>query len=279
MVPTSYMTTKPSLLMEQMKDDFTKSDLKIYQYITDHKDTIAYVSLTELAESCQVAEATLLRFFRKMGYKGFQDFKFSFAQELSNEQFSNPEDSVIEKIKNYMVTALEDSSKMIEQATLDAIVKSLTSARNIVLFGVGASGIAALDMQNRLMRIGKHVEAITDAHFQIMRASTMDADTVVVAISVSGSSKDIVDSVQLAKDNGATIVAITNYAKSPLTKLADDVLVAAYKESPLDAGSLVAKVAQLYAVDLICTALALEDPEHVQTIRTRISENTSSKLY
>lgn len=279
MVPTSYMTTKPSLLMEQMKDDFTKSDLKIYQYITDHKDTIAYVSLTELAESCQVAEATLLRFFRKMGYKGFQDFKFSFAQELSNEQFSNPEDSVIEKIKNYMVTALEDSSKMIEQATLDAIVKRLTSARNIVLFGVGASGIAALDMQNRLMRIGKHVEAITDAHFQIMRASTMDADTVVVAISVSGSSKDIVDSVQLAKDNGATIVAITNYAKSPLTKLADDVLVAAYKESPLDAGSLVAKVAQLYAVDLICTALALEDPEHVQTIRTRISENTSSKLY
>lgn len=279
MVPTSYMTTKPSLLMEQMKDDFTKSDLKIYQYITDHKDTIAYVSLTELAESCQVAEATLLRFFRKMGYKGFQDFKFSFAQELSNEQFSNPEDSVIEKVKNYMVTALEDSSKMIEQATLDAIVKRLNSARHIVLFGVGASGIAALDMQNRLMRIGKHVEAITDAHFQIMRASTMDADTVVVAISVSGSSKDIVDSVQLAKDNGASVIAVTNYAKSPLTKLADDILVAAYKESPLDAGSLVAKVAQLYAVDLICTALALEDPEHVQTIRTRISENTSSKLY
>lgn len=279
MVPTSYMTTKPSLLMEQMKDDFTKSDLKIYQYITDHKDTIAYVSLTELAESCQVAEATLLRFFRKMGYKGFQDFKFSFAQELSNEQFSNPEDSVIEKVKNYMVTALEDSSKMIEQATLDAIVKRLTGARHIVLFGVGASGIAALDMQNRLMRIGKHVEAITDAHFQIMRASTMDADTVVVAISVSGSSKDIVDSVQLAKDNGASVIAVTNYAKSPLTKLADDILVAAYKESPLDAGSLVAKVAQLYAVDLICTALALEDPEHVQTIRTRISENTSSKLY
>ncbi|GAA0593545.1 MurR/RpiR family transcriptional regulator [Virgibacillus siamensis] len=281
MVQNQAKVIKPSIIMEQNKQNFTKSENKIYNYIMSNADQVIYHSLTEISEGCKVAEATVLRFFRKLGFKGFQDFKFSFAQEVitESEAEAHHESTYIEKIKNSMVRAVEDSYDVIDVEALDAAISAIESSNDVVIFGVGSSGIAGMDMQNRLMRVGKNVGVVTDPHSQVMRASSMNETTVVIAISLTGSTKDIIDSVKIAKDKAATIVVLTNYVKSPLTQFADQVLLSSAKESPLNSGSLVAKITQLYLIDLICTGLTLRNFDEAEKMKMMITENTASKLY
>ncbi|TCP25576.1 RpiR family transcriptional regulator [Scopulibacillus darangshiensis] len=271
--------TKPSILMEQYKQNFTKSENKIYHYIMENPEDVLYHSLTELSEASGAAEATVLRFFRKLGFKGFQDFKFLFAQEQTMASVQESHGTYMEKIRNNMTRAIDHSYESVNEETLEQIVQVLDASRDVVLFGVGSSGIAALDMQNRLMRIGKQTEVTTDPHFQAMRATSMTKDSVVVAISITGSTKDIVDSTKIAKDNGATVIALTNYIKSPLTKYADHILLSSAKESPLDSGSLVSKIAQLFLIDLICTGLTIKNYHKAEETKMKISENIAEKLY
>ncbi|WP_182201025.1 MurR/RpiR family transcriptional regulator [Paraliobacillus salinarum] len=270
---------KPTLLMEQHKQNFTKSEQKIYNYIKDNNHDVLYHSLTELSEASEVAEATVLRFFRKLGFKGFQDFKFLLAQEVSVLTTHDHENTYMEKIKNNVVRAVEDSYEIIDEETLQKSVDAINSSDDVVVFGVGSSGIAALDMQTRLMRIGKHVHVTIDPHFMAMRASSMNENTVVIAISLTGGTKDIVDTVAIAKERGATVIALTNYVKSPLTRYADYVLLTSAKENPLDSGSLVSKVTQLFLIDLICTGVTINNYKNSEKVRMEITKNIANKLY
>lgn len=270
---------KPTVVMTQKKSDFTKSDTKIADYIAANKEKVIYHSLTEMAEACGVAEATLLRFFRKLDFKGFQDFKFMLAQEISSETPDTEDDSFIGRVKNNVIQVIADTSEVVQEDVLDAAIEKIERSPDVVIFGIGSSGIAAMDMQNRLMRIGKNAVVITDSHFQIMRAASMTENTVVIAISLSGGTKDIVDAVSASKASGATVIALTSYTKSPLTKFADIVLLSSAKESPLDSGSLVSKISQLFLIDLICTGLTMKNVKEAQAMKLKISENTSSKLY
>lgn len=270
---------KPSVLMEQYKPQFTKSEHKIYTYLTANETQVIYLSLTELCEASGAAEATVLRFFRKLGYKGFQDFKYSYAQELAAGAAVPEQGTYLDKIRTNMVRAVEDSAGLVDEKELQRTIEVMKQKENIVIFGVGSSGIAGLDMQSRLMRIGRQATAVIDPHFQVMLASSLNENSVVIAISISGGTKDIVDSVKIAKEKGAAIVVLTNYLKSPLSQYADHILLGAAKENPLDSGSLVSKIAQLFLIDVLCTGLAVKDVGKAEEIQTEISTNISNKLY
>ncbi|GAA3731810.1 MurR/RpiR family transcriptional regulator [Salinicoccus jeotgali] len=270
---------KPSIVMEQNKQSFTKSECKIHHYIMNNSEEVLYHSLTELSEASGVAEATVLRFFRKLGFKGFQDFKFLFAQEVSTKSDYEECETYVEKIKHNTIQAIEDSYDIIDHELLEDCIEIIHQNSDVVIFGVGSSGIAAQDMQTRLMRIGKHVDCVTDPHFQFMRASSMNDETVVIAISLTGSTKDIVDSSAIAKENGAKVIALTNYVKSPLTRHADIVLLSSSKESPLESGSLTSKITQLFLIDLICTGLAIKNYETAEKVKMKTTKNTARKLY
>ncbi|KMY56184.1 RpiR family transcriptional regulator [Bacillus sp. FJAT-27231] len=270
---------KPSIVMEQNKHNFTKSDQKIYEYILANPESVLYHSLTELSDASKVAEATVLRFFRKLGYKGFQDFKFLLAQEVAAESNQHSQETYMERIRTNMVQSIEDTYDILDVPSLEGSIAAIDQSEDVVIFGIGSSGIAGLDMHNRLMRIGKNVSIITDPHFQVMRASSLNEKSVVVAISLTGSTKDIVDTVQIAKEKKATVIALTNYVKSPLTKYADYILLTSAKENPLDSGSLVSKVTQLYLIDLICTGLTVKNYQEAKKVKMEITENIASKLY
>lgn len=271
---------KLSIMMEQFKPNFTRSELKLYEYICHHYEKVMYHSLTELSEICQVGEATILRFCRKIGLKGYQDFKLAVAQELSlMNQKSQSEETFIEKIKHNMISVIEDTYTALDEPDLMRAIELIDASSDIVIYGVGHSGISALDLKSRFLRIGRNVQVVTDPHFQIMRSCSMDSNTVVIAISLTGSTKDIIDAVAKAKEREAKIVAITNYVRSPLTKHADVVLLTSGKENPLDGGSMVAKVSQLYVIDLLCTGYAIENIEKAQAYKQHTAAAVSEKMY
>ncbi|MNI60671.1 putative HTH-type transcriptional regulator YbbH [compost metagenome] len=153
------------------------------------------------------------------------------------------------------VNILQSSLDMLDRAQLEESINQLDAARYIQFFGVGSSAITALDAKNRFLRIGRRVEAIADSHIQSMMAVTMGKGDVAFGISVSGSTLDTNDMLMKAKQNGARVIAMTNYAKSPIASIADIVLLTAGKESPLEGGSMGAKISQLFIIELICKGL------------------------
>mgnify|MGYP001438179511 CR=1 FL=1 len=268
-----------SILLEQNKNTFTKSEQKIYSYVKEHSEDIVFQSLTELAIACQVGEATVLRFCRKLGYRGYQEFKLALARELSMREKNGDDETYVEKVRSNMIQAVDDTYKLVDDNQLTQAVDHVTEARNVVVYGVSSSGIAGLDLQNRLMRIGMNIETITDSHNQVIRSNSVDKETVVIAISLTGSTKDVIEAVKVSKRNGAKVIAITNYTESPLTKYADNVLLTSAKENPLDSGSLVSKISQLFVIDLLCTGITMKNYEKAKETKERIAETISEKLY
>ncbi|SHI81117.1 transcriptional regulator, RpiR family [Dethiosulfatibacter aminovorans DSM 17477] len=270
---------KLSILLEQNRNLYTKTEQKLYEYIIENLDKVMYFSLTELSDISDVGEATILRFCRKIGFKGYQDFKIAVAQELTLMTRMTGDETFIEKIRINMINVLNDTYELIDEQALKQGIKWISESKDVIIFGVGHSGLTANDLQSRFLRIGKKIEVITDPHFQIMRASSVDENSVIITISRSGSTKDIIDAVTQAKKYGAKVIAITDYVKSPLTKQSDLVLLTAGKENSLDGGSLVAKVSQLYIVDLICTGYSIEAYDYTENMKDRTAKAVSDKQY
>lgn len=272
--------SKLSIALEQFKPNYTKAELKLFDYIQAHMETVMYNSLTELSEICNVGEATILRFCRKIGYKGYQDFKLAAAQELTHIQSKQgSDDTFMNRIRVNMQKVIENTYESMTPETVELAVEWLDKSDDIVIYGVGHSGVTALDFQSKLMRVGKNVQVVSDPHFQVMRSCSATEKTLVIAISLTGSTKDIVDAVKIAKERNAKIIAITSYVRSPLTKFADTVLLTSGKESPLDGGSMVGKVSQLFVVDTLCTGLILRNMDHSEKIKKEAAEVVASKLY
>jgi DNA-binding MurR/RpiR family transcriptional regulator len=243
--------------IKENKDKLTKSDLKFVDYLKNaNLNDLMYQSITELSEMCGVGEATILRFCRKIGLKGYQEFKLVLAQELAVKNTGNDE-GLAGKIAENMISAIMETKNIIDIDTVKEAVTLLESSKNKFLFGLGHSGMAAAEAKNRLIRIGFHVDAVTDPHFMAIITSTLTKDDVIVLISISGSTKDIIEVAKLAKENGVKIIVLTSHVKSPVAKFADVILYSVRKEGPLEGGSLVSKISQLYLIDVLCTVLTL----------------------
>lgn len=231
----------PLLIIKSVYNSLTKTEQKVADYIMVNHAEAVYSSVTDLAEVVGVGETTVLRFCRKLGYRGFQEFKLAVAQNLMevDEQVygkideQDSVDIVAKKIATQNVSALNDTVALLRESTLQEAVDKINSAKKIYFFGVGSSGVTALDGKHRLMRLGYNTEHVSDSHMMSMTASLLGKEDLIIAISSSGSTKDVVDAIEIAKENNTCIICITNQARSPITKYADLILLAANKESPL----------------------------------------------
>lgn len=261
----------------------TKSEQKVAQCVLEHPDNLIYLSVTELADFAGTGETTVMRFCRKIGFKGYQDFKLMLAQGLPKRQTppesEEGEEDYASHLYASMVGVLQSSLGMLDRAQLEEAVKCIDHARHVQFFGVGSSSITALDAKNRFLRIGRRVEAIADSHIQSMMAVTMGEGDVAFGISVSGSTLDTNDMLMKAKQNGARIIAMTNYAKSPIASIADIVLLTAGKESPLEGGSVGAKISQLFIIDLICQRLESLHAEETKKMKELTARAVIDRIY
>lgn len=266
----------------------TRSESKVASCVLERSHDLIYLSVTELAEFAGTGETTVMRFCRKIGFKGYQDFKLALAQDQTvrrpyelqhQEGLPDQEPDMIQTVYEAMVNILNSSVGLLDREQLELAVDVLDQAGYIQFFGVGSSGITALEAKNRLLRMGRRAEAVADSHIQAMMAVTMGPGDVAFGISVSGSTLDTNDMLHKAKQNGATIVAITNYAKSPITSIADIVLLTAGKEAPLEGGSIGAKISQLFIIDLICEGLARKNLDRTKQMKEKTARAVIERSY
>lgn len=237
--------------VEVIKTNATKSELVLIEKLQKMDiNELIYMSITELAAIVGMGEATILRFCRKLGYKGFQDFKLNLSQDLVTGNNSSSDD-IAKNVLDRMCDALTQTQEKIDLALCQEVAKKIINARKVCFFGVGNSNIAAQSAKARLIKVGINIECASDSHVQTVICSNLDERDIVVLISVSGSTKDIIVLSELAKKNNTPVVVLTNYDRSPLAKNADYIFVSSKKEAPYEGGTLATVVSQIYLVDMI----------------------------
>ena len=251
----------------------TKSEKKIADTILRSPDLVSQCPLSEIAKHLEVGEATLVRFCRTIGFKGFSDFKLELSIELATKDNNDetvleteimPSDdslTIAQKLQAAVSNVMEETVNLLDLKQLEQVVKAIKKARRIFLFGVGSSGVTAEDAKNKLMRIGFQVDATGNNHFMYMQAALLTPSDVAIGLSHSGYSAETAHTLKIAKQNGATTVALTHSLRSPVTEYADYVLVNGNKQGKLQGDSIGTKIAQLFVLDLIYALLVQGEEE------------------
>ncbi len=269
-----------SKIAQMREGKLTKSQKKLLDYFetVDHKRVI-YMSITDLAAATGVAEATVLRFCRSLGFNGYQEFRLNLAQGVIDIGRKDQEGiDYVEDIAEAYEQAMENCRKTLDSEHLQTAYDMIYEAETICCFGVGHSYLAALELHNRLMMMGMLTYCERDTHLQNVLISSRGPKDLMIIFSVSGSSKDTVEAAELARACGMKVLVITSYEKSPLTRYADLVLAAAPMEAPNQPGAMTGKIMQLFMVDVLCTGIHMSDKSRFDAFVARSSRATVSKL-
>lgn len=251
--------------MRDSDKDFTKAERKVANFVLESPREAMYMSITDLAARCGVGDTSVFRFCKTLKLDGYQDFKMTLAQSLSSNEgastmtlsdeinISDSTDEVCRKLLNTDIAALNQTLDMINKDDIQKAIEMIENARMIHFFGVGSSGIMALEAKNKFARILPNVVVSQDSHMQSMVSALLGEHDLAIAFSYSGSTKDVIEILKRTKQNKAKTICITRYAESPMTAYADIVLLCGANEGPFQGGSLSAKVAQLYLLDVLYT--------------------------
>ncbi|MBO5605102.1 MAG: MurR/RpiR family transcriptional regulator [Acidaminococcaceae bacterium] len=252
-------------LLRSSYNGLTKSEQKLADYILKNPADVMHMTMSELADATSSADATVFRFCQKLGFSGFQGLKqalagdlFSPAESLSQEV--GPEDTpqeITRKVFQDMIDALQTTGKMLDYRALEQAMDIISRANRVDAYGYGGSGVVAQDIAHRFMRFGMDVHAYSDPHLQIASASLLKPEDVVIAISHTGASIDLLKVLEMARSRGSKIILITSYLKSPATKLADVVLTGMARETNYRSEAMASRLVHLAILDCLYTGVML----------------------
>jgi RpiR family carbohydrate utilization transcriptional regulator len=256
--------------------------------------SFANLPVTALAERSQVSKPTVVRFCRSVGYNGLTDFKRKLSGSVNEgvpfvHRAVGEDDTcgdIIVKVIDNAVSALlryrNDAASHAFERAIAALADAGRSGRRVDFYGVGNSGIVALDAQHKFFRLGIHAAAVSDGHVQVMSATMLKAGDCVVIISNSGRSRDLLDAAEIARRHGATSIVITA-SGSPLAQCgqgANHILLAVDHPEDYDRYSpMVSRLLHLMVVDILATAVALRLPGRPRDLLQEIKKNLRAKRY
>lgn len=274
--------------IRDMKDSLTPVERTVAEYVLNNLEEIPHLSIKSLAQLTKTSDASVLRFCKTMGYTGYRSFIVSISASLGSmedeqkDQYTDiqPGDdlnTIISNISRNNSKSIEDTLCVIDRKEVERAVKVLRESRRIVFFGIGASGLVGIDAEQKFSRINKICHAYTDGHSQLTAATLLEKSDVAIFISNSGNTADILDALDIAKKNGACIIAITKYTKSPLAENAHIVLSISTPEITIRSGAMGSRIAMLTVIDILFAGVASAEYKHVKKYLTKTHNILASK--
>ena len=254
------MQNNPGIILQIQStyNQLTKAEKKVADYVLEHQKEVIYMSITDLADACNVGDTSVFRFCRTMRLQGYQEFKMQLSLSLVQKDhytdIQSVKDGEMELAEHLMqldFKAIKETYMVLDRKMLDKIVQMIDKARRVYFFGVGDSGLTAEEARNKFLRITGKVCCISDPHMQSMAAATATEEDLIIIISYSGATKDNIHVAKEAKKAGVKIACITHFKKSPLTAYSDAILLCGADELPMEGGSMAVKMGQLYLIDLL----------------------------
>ncbi|MBE4906881.1 MurR/RpiR family transcriptional regulator [Bacillus luteolus] len=278
---TPYCFTRIRAVYSKLSD----KERMVADYILEQPDKIIHSTISQVAEDIEIADATVFRFCKRIGFKGYQAMKIALASEVVSpikeihDTITEDDDeaTIVQKVFKSNIKTIEDTLQVIDPEQFKKAVSALTIARKIEFYGSGGSGAIAMDGHHKFLRSGLLTSCYTDAHLQIMSASQLTEQDVVVCISHSGTSKDIIESLEVAKSRGATTIGITNYSKTPLSKKADITLFTVSEETEFRSEALASRLAQLTIIDALYVNVSVKLKDEMQASLKRMRNAVAIK--
>lgn len=264
----------------------TNAEKKVADYILSHRIDAQYMSISELAEECDVADATISRFCRRLGIGGYNAFKLELAKASmihrnpSGEKVSEERSGYQElcrKLIQENTTVMEQTAKLLDERQLQKALQLIQNANRVVCMGQGSSMVLAEEAWTMFSLISPKFMFVPDSHLQLNTTAVMSKQDVILFFSYSGSTRDLQDVLEVAKSRGVKVILISRFPKSPGGQMADVVLQCGANESPLQAGSATARVAQLFVLEVLFQYLNNSDPVSAEFCRESIAEAVTRK--
>lgn len=267
------------------------AEQRVARLVLGDPRSFANLPVSQLADRAHVSKPTVVRFCRSMGYDGLSDFKLKLAGSVSEgvpfihrsvDADDKTCDVLVKVIDNAVAAFLKyrnnASSGAIDKA-VEAIAAAHQAGRRLEFYGVGNSGVVALDAQHKFFRLGVNTVAHSDGHMQVMSATLLAAGDCLVVISNSGRTRDLMDACEIARRNGATCIVITATG-SPLAAAGHIHLAADHPEGYDRYSPMVSRLLHLLIIDVLATTVALRiGGGRLQPLLREMKNNLRTKRY
>jgi len=259
----SYKTDRFLDRIQKSYSSLRRSEKKIADYLQKNCLQRLDVSITELAQLLELSEATISRFCRTLGYRGFQDLKLSLATDLSMaEGFQNIPVDILEtdlpavvgkKLSDTLSNAIVETQRNLDMDSVDIAVEEIAKAKRVELYGVGGAYAVASEANHLFLKAGINCVSYRDGYMQTATASMLGEGCVAIGVSHTGLSMDVVNALKIASENGAVTICITSNLESPVAKVSKICLCTPprNRDIPLYGDFMEARVSQLYIIDLL----------------------------
>ena len=265
----------------------TGAERKIADYIMLQRQDCQYLSISELAVAAEVAEATVSRFCRRLGYKGYGAFKLAMAGASAGGRLDGPlygeaapPDGVGEMCRRICeadVDAISQTMALLDPGAISAAADLVLAADRVLCMGLGGSMILAREAAHLFSTALPNFYEVDDSHFQAIRCAMLTPGDLVMYFSYSGSTKDLVDVMKAARERGAKTILITRFPKSPGAALADVVLECGTQEGPIQVGSIAARMGQLFLTEVLFNEVCRRDAEGCRERRRLVADALAEK--
>jgi RpiR family carbohydrate utilization transcriptional regulator len=262
----------------------SEKEKKIATYILDHPGKIIHSTINEVAEDLRLADATVFRFCKRIGFKGYQAMKIALASEIMtpiqqiHEEISEQDDekTVADKIFQSNIRTLENTLQILDGDAFRKAVQLILNANRLELYGTGGSTAIAMDACHKFLRSGIQAFVFSDSHFQLIAASQLTEKDVALVISHSGANKDTLRILQAARESGAKTIGITSYPKSPIGQGVDVALFTSSEETEYRSEALASRIAQLSLIDALFVNIMMHNKANaaisLEKVRRAISQ-------
>ena len=263
----------------------TRTEKRIADYVSAHVSEVMDQTISELAAAVGSSEITISRFCKKLGFSGLQSFKIALAAELYTQtetvyqdiDAADTTEKVVQKVFRNIMDGLQDTLKLLDYAAIERAALLIRSARRIVVYGFGNSATVCRDIETRFLRFGMVVQAYSDAHQQATSASLLTAKDAVIAVSHTGATLELLDTVRMARAAGAAVIVITSHAHSPLAKLGDVVLHGMGREVHYSSEAVSSRLIHMAITDALYTVIAMQSPKEYRRNLQKMREGLAKK--
>ncbi|MDX8051445.1 MurR/RpiR family transcriptional regulator [Lentzea sp. BCCO 10_0798] len=271
--------SSPLVKIRSLLPGLARAEQRVAKVVLENPGTVAHRSITEVAEQAGTSETTVTRFCKAIGVGGYPELRIALAADTARSQARANHDmggdigpgddlkQVVGKVAFADARAVEETAEQLDIESLDKVVQAVAGARRVDVYGFGASAFVAFDLQQKLHRIGLTCFAWNDTHIALTSAAVLTGADVAVGISHTGSTAETVEALRVARETGATTVALTNFPRSPITEIADHVLTTAARETTFRSGAMASRIAQLTVIDCLFIGVA---QHHVDTAKTAL---------
>lgn len=261
--------------MEKMR----RSERKVAEYVLGQPQNIIHMRIVDLAQEAHVSEPTVVRFCRAIGCDGFQNFKLALAQQLASApSFVEYTVEEYDSIKTYSAKVIDATIETltrvrdaIDPQALDMAITALSRANRVDFYGFGGSSSVAQDAQHKFFRLQLVSAAYSDAHIQTMAALSLSDKDVVVAISQTGRTQALLDSIALAQEAGAMVISLSP-SGTPVSSKSDIPIFIDVDEDTEIFTPISSRIAHLSIIDILAVGVAksrgAELTDHLRKIKS-----------